>query len=94
MQVPPSPFISRPDGDGAPSFHISDPLCERVLLSAAGIGGDPSTLFSLPTIVSPALASQNGITKENGAHAEKEEDQNVRTLFCMMIQMQNIMKVC
>ena len=91
MEVPPSPFISRQDGDSASSFHISDPLCDRVLLS--GSIRDPSALFSLPSIAAPLNATQNGVVKENGTHADQEEDQNVRTLFCMMIQMQTIMKV-
>jgi len=90
MEVPPSPFISRQDGDSASSFHISDPLCDRVLLS--GSVRDHSALLSLPSIAAPFNATQNGVVKENGTHADQEEDQNVRTLFCMMIQMQNIMK--
>ena len=87
MEIPPPPLIGRPDRYNAnPTLHITDHPNRQTF--HAGPPLDPSPLFAL----SLAPAAFQGGKSEQDQETDRE-DQNVRALFCMMIQMQNIMKV-
>ena len=89
MEVPPAPLVVRADGNDSSTLHINDSLAERTLFAAASPFPD-SAFFPFSTAPSAAAAT----AKAQNENELQQEDQNVRTLFCMMIQMQNIMKVC
>ena len=91
MEVPPAPLVVRADGNDSSTLHINDSLAGRTLFAAASPFPD-SAFF--PFATAPSTAAAAATAKAQNENELQQEDQNVRTLFCMMIQMQNIMKVC
>ena len=88
MEIPPPPLVGRPDKYNAhPSLHITNPP-SREQTFHAHTSIDPSPLIAL-SLGPPSFL---GGVPEQDQETDKE-DQNVRALFCMMIQMQSIMKV-
>ena len=90
MEVPPAPLVVRADGNDTSTLHINDSLAERTFFSAASAFSDSASAF-FPFSTTPASAA--AAAKAQNESEMQQEDQNVRTLFCMMIQMQSIMKV-